>query len=387
MFATLTRAALRKCLMGLLAVSLLHGGRPVFGEDDIPQFAPPPTITPMQIPQMMDRQKSSAMAVAMAAQAMAMSMIMCMEMMRQAQEEKDKDKKAMLMMMAQQACQQAQEAAKNMKENDDGKKKLSQNDGPKMAQLGQVAPFQAPKTKKEENLLKNLPTATTDEESLNVGELPVPGQVTVPEVTIPGENKISEGETEPPLRSPDLDVSSPPAIDKQVIGYKEDSKGGGTTPVPSALGGGVTTAAAKGVSSDDMKKAEGVTSTELRKDNRNWTEDKDNHSATSGGETSEAGSKGTGGTDFEGLLNSLLGGGPGPEGAPGIAGTSGDILLFSKRKNPSEKGPNIFEYATYRFKNAAYKEGRIRGRQLIKGASLKKKAVPIQTIKAAFARK
>lgn len=319
-----------------------------------------PTLTPSTpAPPTQDRAKSSAAAVAMAMAAASQQKISCFMMMSEAQKEEDKSTKAMMMMMAQQMCAQADQTMANAMKNKEGQKLVSANDIPKQATLkaGQA------------KFGKNKVT-----------------EADVPRITYLGENGEEDNGKDPyedlvaPLPEPNLAVFDPPPGEDeipppvdQVVNPPEDIFGQ-LDPIDGAavkfddapknnednnnlgaraafIGG---SAQAPDGEDGKAKSTETGDGGELDRRGRRGVR------TASGGEGDSSGSSESGSKkNYAALLQQMLGGG-GKDPRSGLtSGAGGDIVDLPRKKGEDDL-PNLFEYASFRYRKLAYEKGQVK---------------------------
>jgi len=332
-----------------------------------------PEITPATPPKPPeDRADKNGAAKALAMAGAAFAMISCMDLYRQAAKAQDETEKALLKSMAGQQCSQGMQNAADAAKNDDSKSQLSQADAPKQAQL-KTNPFQAPKSDTNDRAIASTPTATPTDDTPT--DSPTPTEETKKEeVTkarpsdtgkeIPSEEKANKVLV-------DL-TSTPGAIDGGRLGFDESAKPGsnlvganGNNP----LGPNAFFSLGSAPSAADLKKLreEAEAAEKSGRRARGGAGGADTESAAGGdaAATGAGGSASGSGKDdpFQGMLNQLMGGGPAAEAGLAGAGFGGSEIVSPGGKNgASPKGPNIFEYANYRFRHLTYNDGRIKAR-------------------------
>ncbi len=318
------------------------------------KFEPPaaPVVEPGGAAKPADRQKSTAMAKAMALGGMAQSMIMCMQMQQEAQKQKDSTDKAMMMMMANQACQQAAEMGKAAAEADKGQKAVSQEDIPKQSQLKMSAQKMPEGSAKEDTSAMSGYKIINDEEATKAEPLPS-GNAVLPDLGVGDEEKktvakvAAEATPEAEQKEiPDLGKSVPGVIPGERVSMNETDKngfGGGMPMGPNLAGLGPNLAATGKSPAEEAKnlKGEAGSAEEARNTKGGAMETGDGGGGGGGGSSGGGGEKGN--DPFEAMLAQLLGGPPGEEGGGG----SGEDIVMAPRGEG--KPPHIFEYASFRF--------------------------------------
>jgi hypothetical protein len=74
-----------------------------------------------------------------------------------------------------------------------------------------------------------------------------------------------------------------------------------------------------------------------------------------------------GGDQLDSMLSQLLGGPQAGDGGGGFGGGS-DVVLLPPKPAASTKNPNLFEFASWRYKKAAHEEGRVRLKSFLRSA-------------------
>lgn len=315
------------------------------------------TITPSQPPQQSDRKSGAGAAQAAAIAGAAMAGMSCMMMMNEARKMPPGKDKNMMMMMAMQQCAQAAQSAANAGKNEDAKNAVSQNDIPKQAQL--TAPKQQTKsdTSPDQQIAQN--TTPASEESTNVDDLAQ--TPTIDPNTIPSPTSLENGK---PMDTgnvavKEVSISALKPIEAAKVDFNETAKEGDKTVNPNLFSAGYGGfGGVKGISSDDLKKATdeayGAGAGKKKKGGGG-----DGGAEASGMDGGGSSSKEEGGNSaFDQMLAQLMGGGAQPEQAMGMGGL--DVVVLPKDKNGNGPGPNIFEYASYRYKTATFTDGRLK---------------------------
>ena len=321
----------------LLVLSILNVGTS-YGESDgsvtLPS-APAPVNPANDDGAEKDRKAQNA-----AAAGAAMAALMCQMLMRQAMKEIDPAKKQMLMMMAMQQCNQAAQSANAANENGKAKQKLTQNDTPKGLQ---IPPFKAPEATKDTELLKN--PNVSDDSPLDSG------------IDLPTANNANTSPDEP-AKSAEFAFESKSQlnpIENPSLTFQENSKSGGaqansgTSGSPAILSVG----AAKNLSSEELRAliAEGGSGKITKRAVSAESGEGQAVAPIAAGSSSSGESK-----DFDSMLASLMGGG-GQVLESGAA--SQDVLAFGE----TEKLNNIFQYANYRYQQAADQKRLVAGKK------------------------
>jgi hypothetical protein len=311
----------------------------------------------------------------MAAAAAAMQGMSCIMMMQMAQKEEDPQMKQMMMMMAMQQCAQAAATAANAAQNKDGSQKLTQNDIPKQSQLSPAQPVQAA-SPKESNIPQDTGTqpsndTTTASTTIPTADTQSPDLSFLNKAAAP----VNNG-SDFKLSAPADSTSDLKPIDKGKLTLDEGAKegptpAGGTGAVANSgsFASSLNSTAGGTTAGADAKKGDAVISlesTSLGGAGRGKDRSIAPGDGGGAGEGAAGGGEGKSGDSFDAMLSSLMGGGAAP-GAPTLGSLGGgmDILTLPvKNKNADGRAPNIFEYASFRYKNLANNEGRIRKRLL-----------------------
>jgi uncharacterized membrane protein YgcG len=393
------RASFHNLTAAVLVVSLIFSGR-VFGETSsssssgsssqavagalagvnaasnsgmpAPVAIPPaPQIKPPEEPQQQqqsDRKEGQGAAAAMAAVGAAIAGASCMMMMAQAQKMPPGPEKNQMMMMAMQQCAQAAQSAANAAQNKDGEKKLKADPPPKMAELAPAAQIQVPKQEAEKNLLGENTETESEEEVSSTEEFEIPDtSITAPEMNLT--SNAPKAVVVPEVKGFAQSYSSLNPIEKANQTFDENAKNGAKTPSTDSTTGtaGSFTFAPSGtgISSDLLKKInlaqEGIIETgDSRGTGKRGNIGGGEAEALGGGGGSDGGSGSSGGdSQFDQMLAQLMGGGGGPAGEMG--GGFSEYEFVQLPTNPkTQQRINIFEYASYRYKYAAYNESRVK---------------------------
>jgi hypothetical protein len=327
---------------------------------------PPPTLTPSQPAKSSDdsdRSGKNGAAQAAAAAGAAMAMMSCVMMMNEARKQNDPSMKSMMMMMGMQQCAQGAQDMANANQNGDGKNQLTADSTPKQAQLN-TSPQKSPQASKDDPI--SLPATTAQDDSspeVPVGTPTSPKMASRPKDPTPPEEKHPE---KPVDSFTQLSPIAPPKLS-----FDDNSKGDGTTPMPGNNGGfPAFFGASSNATPEQLKKAadEAAAKAAAEGSGKRLTKSDDGTAggaagASGGGEES---GKGPGADPFEGMLGQLFG--PKDGGEPLFlngGGGAGDVVsLPPTDQGTGKRGPNIFEYASYRYRVASYTEGKVRTRPL-----------------------
>lgn len=320
--------------------------------------APPP-----QPPQQPDRANKNGAAKALAAVGAAMAMMSCMMLMKKAQEARqrgDNDMADLLMMQAMQQCAQGAKDMADAAKNDEGRKQLTQNDTPKMAQLSAPA-FKAPTQSgsKESTPNLNTGTAASDDDDDDRGVIPPTSQVEVPEFKVPQQSPDGEQPITVP-GNPAESVTTLSPIDQAKLRFDEGSKGGAATPVPGFIGPSTfSVASTRVLTPEELKRlAEQAKEKETKTGKKSGSGGRAEEASFSGSSAGDSGSSSKSSDPFEGMLSQLLGGPTLP--GEGQAGNGSDVLIIDRsNQDPSKPALNIFQYASYRYQVLTHEETKI----------------------------
>ncbi len=336
--------------------------RPTYAEDGpitstpdvaLPQLAAP--AKPQQQPQ--DRQDGAGAAAAMAAVGAAMAGISCAMLLKQAQEEQDESKKAQLRAQAMQQCAQAAQNAASAAQNNDSKQKLSATDDPKvdLPYKPEVKDYRQSETKQaaaaNPTTSSETPSEIADANSDNAPPVQVFDQGPDIDWSTGGGGSGARGES----------ISQLKPIENPALTFDEQSKGGGTT--PGAVTGPTTTSgfALGGFSNDALRQlASGTLEAMDGLKNAKGRQNKkglgvESHGEGAGGDTGHSGRSGGGDNDVGSMLAKIMGG---PEEGALHAGAQLADVAVAKAPSASN-APNIFQYASYRFRKSK-REGDIK---------------------------
>lgn len=324
------------------------------------------TLTPAQQAPPADRKSGAGAAQAAAIAGAAMAGMGCIMMMNEARKMPPGKDKTMMMMMAMQQCSQAAQSAANAAKNDDAKKAASGADIPKQASLT------APKTETKNDTLPDQAIAQASpapsDAPLNIDDL---AQTTpLDPNTIPSPNSLVDGKPMDAtnFKVKEVSISALKPIDNVKVDFNENAKEGDKAINADALSramGGMSSG--RGPASEDLKK---VTSDLSGSEGTGKKKGGGGGDATGEGLSGEggSGSKEEGGNSaFDQMLSQLMGGGAPAEQAGGFGG--GDVVVLPKDK-ATGGGPNIFEYASYRYRTATFADGRIKAKPTVSRISL-----------------
>lgn len=285
-----------------------------------------------------DRAKKSGGADAQAIAGAAMAGMMCMLMMKKAMEEEDPQMKQMYMMMAMQQCQQAAQNKESSDKNKEGQKALTMNDSPKLPDLSQN---------------QETPATTT------------PTDTTVPQLTtrdpvaldIPAADPIEVGPA-PVATGIPLDPGAvQPNMGNANLGIDEKADQGNPPNTNSGMGTVIGGVPARAVASDEALKKNAIENAgTLASGKKVKTSGEGEGSGSSdGGGSSGGSSKSDGGLDA--MLSQMMGGGA--ASSQDALGSGSDVVSFGATGGSAKSVPNIFEYASFRYKNLTFQEGRV----------------------------
>lgn len=292
-----------------------------------------------------DRSKSAGAAQAMAIAGAAMAGVSCMMGMNEARKMPPGSEKNMMMMMAMQQCSQAAQSAANAAKNDDAKK--ASQSTPAMAQS--KAPKQISSDTNKDDALQ-MPTETKPDEVATLPDLPEPSPIAPPVIEDPTAPAVTE---EPGFVGREVSISALQPIEASKVDFNEANKNDTQTITPPGGASGGLLGFGKAFTPEEVKKLTGEGGGGSGKAGRGVGADEGSvGSDGGGGSPSESGGNGA----FDQLLSQLMGGGAPPEMLGGIGG-GGDLVALPKEKTTG-KGPNIFEYASYRYK-VTQDEGRV----------------------------
>ena len=327
----------------LLALALLQA--PAWGADDKPddstqqikttesKFTEAQAAQPQE-----DRAQKSKAASKAAAAGAALGKVQCMMMMDKARKAQDSGDSALLMMMANQQCQQADQLQKSSEENDKGSKSVSAADIPKQAK------FEAGKAELEKSDVKEERIAF-DEQATNPRKALSAGDISVPDVTAPAFNTPSAAANETENQSgvtgtPTGNVTTLNPIEKNALGYEDTSKNNVSGLTPSGLGLGLPNANA--VPKQDGVATTADTSGGQAVPKRRGASSEEGTVAGGGGEEAPAP---TGDPAMDALMAQLMGGSP----EDLDFGMSPGALEVGSAPGAESPQANIFEYASIRY--------------------------------------
>jgi len=344
-----------------LRAELNEGGIKIQPESPPPavDFGKPGEVDPGKaaVPEHTDRKKSQAMAAAMAAQTAAMQNMTCMMMMKEAMKSGGSDK-TMMMAMAMQQCAQAAQTMANAAENRKNEGKVEADPGkPASYKAGE---FKAPAAQKDQATVDvGAPSQSGGEESTPAPDPVVAAAPDIPSFT-PSPTPVAAGETPPPGTTGIVELGGiPGTIETTKLGYDETGKSGNNPTPDRQLASGSSVATAKPGGEAGVDKTPGnITSLGALGGRKKGGSAPEDAGGGSGGEEKS----GDGSSPLDAMLATLLGGGAAAEA--GSDGSNGQELATMETDEKNAKpGPNIFEYATYRYKKVTYDEGKIKVRR------------------------
>lgn len=360
-------AALARGVVALVVLALLLGSGSALAESS--------SFTPVPNPPQQSRKSGQNMSAIMAGVGAGIAGAMCLMMMKQAQEAQDQNTKMMYMMMAAQECNQAAQSLANAKDNKDGAQTMTQppSSGQQAAQAQAAPPAMNP----TQAVAAAAPTdAPTDVPTFAPMALPTSG--IVDQTAFDGE-KGTDG----------IDVAKEPtktggavvdgttdlqAIPPAKVGFDETSTA--SNPVSTvgsggagvmALGGGSASASGTPSPGDGKNAGDGKGGA--------GRQAKAQAEAGQGGEGGGSGGNANGkpGNDaLDAMIAQLMGGHGGDAGTLNMGATSGTLAVGAGKKAGEEELPNIFEYATFRYRELVDED------QLLFDGSIKahKKGIP-----------
>lgn len=315
------------------------------------------TLTPAQPAQQADRKNGAGAAQAAAIAGAAMAGMSCIMLMNEARKMPPGSEKNMTMMMAMQQCAQSAQSAASAGKNGDAKAAVSQNDIPKQAQLT------APKTPVSASTSADPTIPQLPEQSPepipNVEDL-IPTEAVSDPTSIPPPASLEDGKPMDNFAVKNESISALKPLENAKVDFNENAKEGDKAIDPNALGGGLGSftnfAGIKGISAEELKKAVAELSGEggKKKKGAGGTLDE----GASGAEGSSAAKEEGGNSAFDQMLAQLMGGSPQAEPMAGMGGL--DVVVLPKEPNAPAGGPNIFQYASYRYRTATFNDGRIK---------------------------
>jgi len=349
----------------LLSLSLIIGiilGRPAIAED-----TQQPPQQPQQQPQ--DRKDGAGAAQALAIVGAAMAGLGCAELLRQAAQTQDPSEKAQLRAMAMQQCSQAAQSAANAAKNGEGKEQMSSNNSPTGSQLNNNnKTAETPKEQKNETPqlpnFANNETAQTPETPSEVADTNNTEPVQ-PQTFDQAPATADSGYTPTQDYSASANsISTLQPIPKATVQYDEGNKSqtAADTKNPNAVSS--SGFSNSGLSAEALKKlaeqkAEGEA--DKKKKKNNGTESGEGSSGDHGHDSASGGSGSGGGTasgsaedqGFSAMLSSLLN--PGAGAPAGLAaGGGGAFATGFGGEDGKNRAPNIFEYASYRYRKLSH---------------------------------
>ena len=314
-----------------------------------------------------DRAKSSAAAVALGMAAGAQQKIACFQMMQEALKEENKDDKALLMAMAQQMCAQADQTMANAMKNKESQKLVSASDVPKQSEMklgntkfGQdkIEEAEVPQITFDDGVAPSSGSSEALDDLLANQLLPQP------------DLSVFENETPEPadgdLKDPIDKVLNDPRDGQETsvpdrIAASNEDKGEETSESQNlaSLGGAGFGSVPRGISGDSGSESSSKT---VKISSKSDKHKRGSGIRIAGGEEGDGG--GSSASSRRSEINSLFGQlAAAGKGGSDIRGPS-SINLVTLPKKKGEKLPNLFEYATFRYRKLAFQRGQIRPQKI-----------------------
>lgn len=326
---------------------LLPAGRAI-AENMAPSQAPPPPV-PQQ-----SRKGGQGAAKAMAIAGAAFAGAMCLLMLQKAEQAQSENEKMMYQMMAMQECKQVPESLKNAGDNEKGENAMTQpaQAPPQQAQAATSAPFQMPsEAPKQEAKAEETPAIPTFQ------PLAMPTSGVVPQQAFDGEKgddklTTTKGAQKGVAVEGTTDLQ---AIQPAKVGFDESSTS--NSPVSTVGGNGAGVFGVGGAAADAKNAADGKTDGD-KKDGIGRQASKTQAEAGAGGEGGGAAAGNANGKpgDIDALIAQLMGGHGGDAGTLNMGSTSGGLAVGGSKGADGEELPNIFEYATFRYRELVDEE-------------------------------
>ena len=347
-------------LVALPAHAELSGGGITIQPESPPpavELSKPGEVDPGKapVPEHTDRKKSQAMAAAMAAQTAAMQNISCMMMMKEAMKSGGSDK-TMMMAMAMQQCAQAAQTMANAAENRKNEGKVEADPGkPASYKVGEFKPPAAQKDQAKVDV--GAPSQNGGEESTPLPDPVVAAGPDIPSFTPPPSPAPLE-ESPPPTVAGKIELGGiPETIERAKLGYDETGKSGANATPDRQLASGTSVATSKPGDAGGDKTPANITNLGPGGGRKKGGAPSD-EGGSAGGDEAKGGD---GSSPLDAMLATLLGGPPAAEAGPESNGQ--ELAVLSNEQEPGKPGPNIFEYAAYRYKKVTYDEGKIKVRR------------------------
>ncbi len=316
-----------------LALSLLGAPTSALAETQ----SGPPELNQAPAAQPSDRKDGAGAAAAMAAVGAGIAALSCAQLYKAAQEIEPVDpaQAAQLRAMAAQQCAQAAQDAGNAAQNQNSKDTLAKYDSPKLetaAANNNPTSSPAPQNTSMDTKSEIADAQTNSDPNPSVFDSPTSD-------TTPTELQVSAKPASP--------ITALEPIDPSRVAFDESTKGGPSlsgnalagnfsASLPSNQNGNLGSLASIGTDSGNA----------TTKERKRRTSSDDSNSSSGSSESSAASS---GGNDVGGMFARLMGGDK-DQDEQGSQGVSGEIQSASRAN--TGKTPNIFEYASYRFKKA-----------------------------------
>ncbi len=307
------------------------------------QPSPPPPQPPA------DRQGNSGAAIAAAAAGAAMAGMGCAMMMDAARKELDPEKAQMMMAMAMQQCAQAASNLANMGDNQKAKDALVNPASTPSLQTSASSPAPAPSSQDFKLPDQATETPTVAAETPATTPTDTNSGVVAPSVfekslaTAPSDQKK--------MAATGVYSSGPNVIPEAKVGFDDNAKAGeataGSGGAPSFAGTGAGTPAGAAAAAKDLKQLLEVG------DSRLGGKSKSAANGETHGEGSAGEAKNEKGNDsMSDMLAQLMGGGAPPPAADTASNQVMNLKEFAKsaEQGSTEDLPNIFQYASYRYR-------------------------------------
>jgi hypothetical protein len=285
---------------------------------------------------------------------------MCFKMMGDAMQQSNSTDKAILMLMANQACQQASQTEQNADKNDDGNKLLTADDIPKQGSLT-AGTFTLKDTMDTEAKLPNDVSADTAPPSSQGSDVPLVSPPSPDNYTLRTPTAAPENPAPIASFAPQDPTSPLKPIPPGSVNYDENASKGVAAASVGGGGFGMTRTLAQESGKADGTDKNTANAGESSKARKEGTGGGDSGAAAGGGPSGSGGGGGenekTGGNEaFDALLAQMMGGG----GGGGDMTMAGQDIVVLPPKQENTKLPNIFEFANWRYQKAAFEEGRVR---------------------------
>lgn len=306
-------------------------------------------ITPAKPPEPQDRSEGSKAAAAAAAAGAASGKVNCYMLMDKARKTEDESQKTFLMMAASQQCSQAAALEQNAKDNDKGRKQLSQNDIPTPAK------YEAGTTTLQASSIKDV-TLAANEASPRRSLLSSESEIEQPTSSSPASTPATETQNGALLSDSGINAQSLPApgalspIERPKLTVNDQASS-----VSPAAAGFLGAAGSIPNEARANKENPNLSNTSLKGDEKARRSTSElGYLSASGGDSGA----GAGEDPIDALMSQLMGGEPMPQ-EPNDAEMGQTLENESAQVSGGGENVNIFEYAALRYQKLQTEQKRL----------------------------